>query len=974
MLLTDAQLHEIRQIIEDHHNAFVVNVISPEAVEASVLQRLKDLGMVDTQVKSVEDAYLLGQVLAAIEDPRVSKMSYSQFQNYIRKNPIPLSNVERRAVQIAQHTAAQYAVGLGNRVNLEVGQALLTEDAQLAQEMRDTIRTATAEAVARRNTAAQLKSTLGWETKDWARDWDRIAITELHNAKEHGVADNIAKKHGGGQRVAKLTMPDACEHCQRLHIGPDGQPRIFRLSDLEKNGTNFKVKAGNWKAVVGSVHPHCCPEGTRVLTRRGSVPIEQVCVGDQVLSHDSKWHPVLGLDRRVSQQDGVELRGTDWRLVCTNDHPVYRGGDWVAAAKLQEGDHVVNEAVRGDFVFRNESKKDQPPGAKQEIHLLRIFYGVLGSGMPVTAVDLDGDLFLHKGQVDVVDVRWVLEIGNKTLGLESSKDHQFLVGVRTATLRCGDLESVFQFAGRTPNGSICGACIPLTLFGDQLRVSGELSLTGGPGVIPGFQKSADDHLARDMKLISYRLDREEVIEVQLFHELRGDVSSPGIWRFFAHPSCVQSFGFPRELAHAESGPLSPSAFKAQRIQATVDGRNADMEAPCHFGRELQVLEHGVQHGIVDFDCHCSPIVARQSVKLQGVVVYNLTVAGAESFFAEGVLVHNCQCTLIRIPDGWGFDEDGHLSPTGTLGVEYGSREDLEMAVREELDLVKSAKEGHIMFQGLPITIENDTGTVREWTDDMGNKGSTVMLFAYGYLDDTDSMDNDELDVFIGPDPRAANAFIVHQQNPRTGIYDEEKVLLGFANEQQATQAYRFHFDKPEDYLLTVTPMAMDQFKRWAASSEEPDVPAEQAERECRFIIPLRKAELATESGHVATECVDSRAGDRAPGPQLGVNYVFPVPQRDEPPAKMEDEDLHLTPRQMLDQGRHRRNSVKRDKRDYEYRYPLGSVVKPMEIPDSYRDFIVLDEEEAERRKEHLITEGLKNIARPQNKVEVGSKK
>jgi len=590
MLLTDAQLHEIRQIIEDYHNAFVVNVISPEAVEASVLQRLKDLGMVDTQVKSVEDAYLLGQVIAAIEDPSVSKMSYRQFQDYIKKNPVPLSNVERRAVQIAQHTAAQYAVGLGRRVDLEVGQALLTEDTQLAQEMRDKIRTATAESVARRETAAQLKSTLGWETKDWARDWDRIAITELHNVKERGAADTIAKRHGSGQRVAKLTMPDACDHCKRLHIGPDGQPRIFKLSDLEKNGTNFKQKAANWKAVVGAVHPHC------------------------------------------------------------------------------------------------------------------------------------------------------------------------------------------------------------------------------------------------------------------------------------------------------------------------------------------------------------------------------------------------QCTLIRVPDGWGFDEEGRLSPNGTLGVEYGSREDMEMALREEMDLVKSVAEGHVNFQGLPITIENAPGTIREWTDDAGNRGTTLMLFAYGYLDDTDALDGEELDVYVGPDPKAQNAYIVHQQNPKTGIYDEDKVMLGFSHEQHAVQAYRFHFDKPDNYLLTVTPMRMDQFKRWAANSAEQGATLMKGKPVVRYVIPMdmKKAELGTVSGYIATEAVDSRAGDRAPGPQLGANYVFPVPQRDQPPAKMEDEDMHMTPRQMLDQGQHRRNAVKRDKRDYEYREPLGSVIKPMIIPDSYRDFITLDEEAAEERKEHLIKEGLKNTARPQNKVEVES--
>lgn len=587
MLLTDAQLHEIRQIIADHHAAFVVNTISPEAVESAVLERLKALGLVDVQFNAIEDAYLLGRVVEAVEDPKVINMSHQQLQEYLKANPIPLSPVERRAVQVAQHTAAQYAVGLGRRVDMDTGATILSEDQALANRMRDSVRTATAESVARRESAAKLKSKLGWETKDWARDWDRIAITEMHNAHQRGQADMIAQRHGGGARVAKRVMPDACPHCVRLYVGPDGHPRIFKLSELEKNGTNFKKKVNDWKPVLGAVHPHC------------------------------------------------------------------------------------------------------------------------------------------------------------------------------------------------------------------------------------------------------------------------------------------------------------------------------------------------------------------------------------------------QCQLVRIPDGWGFAEDGALVPGGEGGVEYGSEEDMHLAVQAEMDLVKSAAMGHVTFQGLPITIEQTPGTIREWKDGAGNQGSTLMLFAYGYLDNTDAMDGDELDVYVGPDPLAQNAFIVHQQNPNTGIYDEDKVMLGFSNEQHAVQAYRYHFDKPDNFFLTVTPMAMDQFKRWAASSEESkDSVLLKGKPNVRFVIPLEKSELATVSGHVATEAVASRAGDRAPGPQLGVNYIFPVPMRDEPPATMEDHDLHLTPREMYENFHHRNTAVKRDKRDYEYREPLDVVAKPIEIPDNYKDFITLDPEAAQERKQHLIREGLKNTRRPQNKVDV----
>jgi len=593
MLLTDAQLHEIRQIIADHHSAFVANVIHPSAVDPETLERLRSKGLINVKINSVEDAYVYGQLLAALDDPRVAKMGYEELKLYMRRNPVPLSPIEQRAVQVAQHTAAQYAVGLGRRVDLATGQSALNVDTQLQAQMRDKIRTATAESIAKRESARQLKSKLGWETKDWARDWDRIAITETQNAMQRGTADHYAKKFGGDVRVAKRSMPDCCPHCSRLYNGPDGQPRIFKLSQLERNGTNHGRKARDWLPVIPSTH-------------------------------------------------------------------------------------------------------------------------------------------------------------------------------------------------------------------------------------------------------------------------------------------------------------------------------------CH-----------------------------------------------------------CQCALVRIPDGWGFDEQGELVPGGEFGVDYSAKGDLELAMTEEMDLVKSVRLGHVDFQGLPIAIENAPGTTRHWKAPDGSEGDTTLLFAYGYVEDTDGIDGDALDVFLGPDPRAQMVYVVQQQNPATGIYDESKIMLGFPHEQAALAAYRFHYDRP-GFDLSVDPMSLDHFKRWAYLSNKHDGNVlKKGKSATRFVIPLQKSDTPapglSSTGNVSAEMVETMAGHRAPGPGVGANYLFNVPKRGKPPT-MKEQGWDIQPREMLDNLAQRHIQGRKNKEDYEFQEPLpeGTLAKPIVLPDGWPAMTTLADEDAiEAKKKQLVKEGLKNTAAVKNTIKMG---
>lgn len=264
MFLTPALLLKLKAIVEKHHVAFLVDAWGSASVSSVVLDELKAQGWVASGKNTVEDAYLFGQLAAQLGTPAAKALSYDQFQAQLQKNPIPLTTAEQHAVQTAQLTAAQYVVGLGNVVDKDVGQIVVNADHALAAKLKGDIVDETAKNLEARKTVKQLRSDLGHRMQDWTRNLDRIAITEKHNALDMGVAAGIEKTHGDSSRVCKLTQPGACTHCIRLHVGPDGAPRIFKLSQLAAPGANVKKKPQDWVACIGAVHPHCQCLTTRV--------------------------------------------------------------------------------------------------------------------------------------------------------------------------------------------------------------------------------------------------------------------------------------------------------------------------------------------------------------------------------------------------------------------------------------------------------------------------------------------------------------------------------------------------------------------------------------------------------------------------------------------------------------------------------------------------------------------------------------
>ncbi|QKS91952.1 hypothetical protein [Treponema phagedenis] len=123
-------------------------------------------------------------------------------------------------------------------------------------------------------------------------------------------------------------------------------------------------------------------------------------------------------------------------------------------------------------------------------------------------------------------------------------------------------------------------------------------------------------------------------------------------------------------------------------------------------------------------------------------------------------------------------------------------------------------QGRTKIHGMDISIENKKGSVRSGVDKDGHEWAIKMAYDYGYIRGTVGKDKDHVDAYIGNNPESEQVFIVHQNDPTTGTYDEDKVMLGFNSAAEAKAAYLRQYDRP-GFFGSMDEMSIEEFKEKA---------------------------------------------------------------------------------------------------------------------------------------------------------------
>lgn len=134
------------------------------------------------------------------------------------------------------------------------------------------------------------------------------------------------------------------------------------------------------------------------------------------------------------------------------------------------------------------------------------------------------------------------------------------------------------------------------------------------------------------------------------------------------------------------------------------------------------------------------------------------------------------------------------------------------------------KKGHVTVDGLDVTIEQPKGSVRRGKDADGKEWESEMHNTYGYIKGTEGVDGDHIDIFLSDNPASGHVFVVDQVNPKTGEFDEHKVMYGFDSAEEAKQAYLSNYEKGWKGLGDITEVTKEEFKKWIDSSKRKTKP------------------------------------------------------------------------------------------------------------------------------------------------------
>lgn len=262
-------LRELRRSIKSRLNKLISEFAGDKFLTEEEKSDLREKPSVES---FIEQAFFLGRLQAVVKKKEYSSLSLEKLQEY--KKDTSLSPEDLAALEQIQANAGAYIKELASHIDRTVFTALYGSDSEElgVAVVRDVLRHELADAIRDKKHYADVAAKLSSKLKEvHGKDWKLIARTELHQAKQRGVASMIKSGKGiysvgggPGAKVSVLTDTGRCKDCARLYETQDGSPKIFTLSELESNGTNaFRnhSKQGgihiHWVPVIPPSHPRC---------------------------------------------------------------------------------------------------------------------------------------------------------------------------------------------------------------------------------------------------------------------------------------------------------------------------------------------------------------------------------------------------------------------------------------------------------------------------------------------------------------------------------------------------------------------------------------------------------------------------------------------------------------------------------------------------------------------------------------------
>jgi len=263
MVSSKETIQKIRDIIDKHYKYLAVSVLGRQSLTDKEIQELIDSGVIVPDNVSTIEAIYNHNFINVATDKNVPKT----FAELLNQQQAPNIKSEGSAHQYTIDNLTDKTKQLIDKLKLDVTnriESIVRENNDLYKlnALQNLSRESMADALVKESSLGKVKQLLRDTAGVANRDWQRVALTEMSNAIGAGSVDRIVVNNKDKDLdevyVFRIPVNDAttCKYCKKFYGDLGAIPKLYKLTSLLNNGSNYGRKPSEWQPVVGATHPN----------------------------------------------------------------------------------------------------------------------------------------------------------------------------------------------------------------------------------------------------------------------------------------------------------------------------------------------------------------------------------------------------------------------------------------------------------------------------------------------------------------------------------------------------------------------------------------------------------------------------------------------------------------------------------------------------------------------------------------------
>ncbi|MCG3175423.1 MAG: hypothetical protein MOGMAGMI_00352 [Candidatus Omnitrophica bacterium] len=283
MITSKKTIEKIRAIINKHYNRVISKVLGKSLLDKKELEELKEAGYETSNDSFLEVVYNHN----FINKPN-NPLNPTSWEEMVaqQKAPgvVPQGEAHGYSIETLNESLKQYI----EKQKLEIASRIegivrKNNDSYKMDALKNLDRPEYLDLLMKESSLSKIKQELRDTAANANYDWQRLVLTEMGNAVGIGSVDRIVSDNRDKDLtevfVYRIPVNDdkTCVHCRKFYNNPkDNTYKIYRLSTLLSNGSNYGRKTEQWLPVIGSTHPNSrtspiveIPPGYKIKTGGG---------------------------------------------------------------------------------------------------------------------------------------------------------------------------------------------------------------------------------------------------------------------------------------------------------------------------------------------------------------------------------------------------------------------------------------------------------------------------------------------------------------------------------------------------------------------------------------------------------------------------------------------------------------------------------------------------------------------------------